>query len=136
MAEIAIALQTALERRRALGTPGRANARVLAQGDGWSVADVVCTSGPQDTPFEEEHSHYSIAIVLAGSFQYRSATGRALMTPGSVLLGNPGRCYECGHEHAEGDRCDSEDMTAKVESVHLVTLTHPALSRKWEPYTA
>jgi len=105
LAEIAIALQTALERRRALGTPGRANARVLAQGDGWSVADVVCTSGPQDTPFEEEHSHYSIAIVLAGSFQYRSATGRALMTPGSVLLGNPGRCYECGHEHAEGDRC-------------------------------
>lgn len=107
MAKIALALQSALARRRALGEPGRAAPRVLARGDGWSVADVVCTSGPADQPFEEQHSHYSIAIVLAGSFQYRSRAGQALMTPGSLMLGNAGHCFECGHEHAEGDRCVS-----------------------------
>ncbi len=77
----------------------------LAQGDGWQVADVVCTSGPQDRPFEERHSHFSIGVVAAGSFQYRSSRGRGLMTPGSLLLGNAGHCFECAHEHGVGDRC-------------------------------
>ena len=27
------------------------------------------------------------------------------MTPGSLLLGNAGQCFECGHEHGIGDRC-------------------------------
>ena len=27
------------------------------------------------------------------------------MTPGSILLGNVGQCFECGHEHGTGDRC-------------------------------
>lgn len=105
MAEIAVALRRAVERRRALGESGRAAPRVLAEGDGWRVADVVCTSGPQDRPFEERHTHYSIAVVLAGTFQYRSAAGDVMMTPGSLMLGSPGQCFECGHEHAEGDRC-------------------------------
>lgn len=107
MAKIAVALQHALERRRAEGQPGRVMPRIIARGDGWTVADVVCTSGPQDRPFEEQHTHYSIAIVLAGSFQYRSQMGHALLTPGSLMLGNGGQCYECGHEHGEGDRCVS-----------------------------
>lgn len=85
--------------------------RILAQGDGWSVEDVVCSSGPRDRPFEEQHSHVSIAIVAAGTFQYRAqnSAGRAcdLMTPGSVLLGNAGQFFECGHEHGTGDRCIS-----------------------------
>ncbi len=105
MAKIALAVARALERRRIRGEAGRAASHVLARGDGWSVADVVCTSGPQDRVFEEQHACYSIAVVLAGTFQYRSRAGHALMTPGSVMLGNPGQCFECGHEHAEGDRC-------------------------------
>jgi len=79
--------------------------RVIAQGAGWTVSDVVCTSGPRDRPFEEQHARFSIAIVTAGSFQYRSASGRALMAPGSILLGNYGQSFECGHEHGVGDRC-------------------------------
>jgi AraC family transcriptional regulator len=105
LAKIALALQQALERRRVLGEPGRAASHILSHGAGWRVADVVCTSGPQDRSFEEEHTHYSIAIVLAGSFQYHSPAGHALMTPGSLMLGDPGQCFECGHEHAAGDRC-------------------------------
>ena len=66
---------------------------------------MVCTSGPRDRPFEEQHSRFSIAIVAAGSFEYRSGNGRELMTPGSLLLGNADQCFECGHEHGVGDRC-------------------------------
>ena len=105
MAKIAIELNHALARRRECGTPGCAAPRLIASGDGWSVADVMCTSGPDDLPFEEQHSRYAIAIVLAGSFQYRSSKGGGLMTPGSLMLGNPGQCFECGHEHGHGDRC-------------------------------
>jgi AraC family transcriptional regulator len=107
LAKIAIELERALERRAAGGGPGYAAPRPLAQGDGWSVADVVCTSGPRDRAFEERHSRVSIAIVVAGTFQYRSTAGSELMTPGSLLLGNHGECFECGHEHGMGDRCIS-----------------------------
>lgn len=79
--------------------------RVLAQGPGWRASAVVCTLGPQDRPFEERHERVSIAAVLDGTFQYRSAAGRALLYPGAVMLGNPRTCYECGHEHGAGDRC-------------------------------
>jgi AraC family transcriptional regulator len=105
LAKIAVELAQAVERRRINGTAGRASARALAKGSGWSVSDVLCTSGPSDRPFEERHSGVSIAIVVAGSFQYRSPRGGELMTPGSLLLGNAGESFECGHEHAEGDRC-------------------------------
>ena len=77
----------------------------LASGAGWSVSDVVCTAGPHDPPFEERHHAACIAAVTQGTFQYRSRRGSAVLAPGSVLLGNEGTCFECGHEHASGDRC-------------------------------
>ena len=63
------------------------SARVLARGKGWAVSDIICTAGPHDRPFEEQHSSASIAIVVSGTFQYRSSIGQELMTPASVLLG-------------------------------------------------
>jgi len=107
LAKIAVELEHALARRALDGAAGQATARRIAQGRGWTVQDIVCTSGPQDRPFEERHSGFSIAIVAAGSFQYRSSIGHELMTPGSLLLGNAGQCFECGHEHGVGDRCIS-----------------------------
>jgi AraC family transcriptional regulator len=97
LANIAVAVEGRLERGP--------TSRVLAKGDGWGVADVVCISGPGDRPFEERHTSSSIAIVTAGTFQYRAAAGRVLMTPGALLLGNSGQAFECGHEHGTGDRC-------------------------------
>jgi AraC-like DNA-binding protein len=105
LAKIAADLERALARRATEGTPGRAAPRIVARGNGWTVADVICTSGPADRPFEEQHTHYAIAIVVAGTFQYRSPMGEGVMTPGGLMLGNPGQCYECGHEHGRGDRC-------------------------------
>jgi AraC-like DNA-binding protein len=107
LAKIAVELERALARRRELETPGGTTPRIIARGDGWTVADVLCTSGPQDRPFEERHARYTLAIVLSGSFQYRSSGGGGLMTPGSLMLGNRGSCFECGHEHGQGDRCVS-----------------------------
>lgn len=77
----------------------------LAVGKGWRVSEVVCQSGPDDRAFEERHSAFQIAVVTSGSFQYQSSTGRELMTPGALLLGNFGQCFECRHEHGVGDRC-------------------------------
>lgn len=105
MAKIAAAVERALARRAAAEGSGQPEARVLAHGDGWSVGDVVCALGPHDARFEEQHSRFSIAIVAAGTFQYRSALGSDLMAPGSLMLGSAGQWFECGHDHGSGDRC-------------------------------
>src|SRR5271166_5157568 len=81
--------------------------RTLAAGGGWSVHDVVCRAGPFDRPFEERHEGFSISAVVEGSFTYRSDVGYGLLYPGALLLGNDGRCFECGHAHGRGDRCVS-----------------------------
>ena len=102
---IAAEVERAIAQRKRDGTSGTTNARVLASGDGWSVADVICTSGPQDRPFQESHDYYAVALVASGTFQYRSGNTESLLTPGSLMLGNAGQCFECGHQHAVGDRC-------------------------------
>ena len=122
MAKIAVELEKAVARRAFEGTPGGTTMRWLAAGDGWKVGDVLCTSGPGDRPFEERHESVAIVLVTAGTFQYQSAAARELMTPGSLMLGNPGQTFECGHEHGRGDRCLSfhydpdyfEDLAADV----------------------
>ncbi|MFT3803932.1 MAG: AraC family transcriptional regulator [Burkholderiaceae bacterium] len=52
-----------------------------------------------------------MAAVVSGSFVYRVEAGRDLLAPGAILLGNVGRCFECGHEHSQGDRCLSFHFT-------------------------
>jgi AraC family transcriptional regulator len=111
LAKIAVELNQALSRRAVNGVPGCISARRIARGPGWSICDLVCTCGPQDGPFEEQHSGFSIAVVAAGTFQYRSAAGNELMTPGSLMLGNAGQQFECAHPHGRGDRCLSVGFT-------------------------
>ena len=79
--------------------------RLLASGSGWRVADAVCSFGPHDRPYEEQHGAVCIAAVTAGTFRYRSTLGSAVLAPGALLLGNDRHCFECGHEHGVGDRC-------------------------------
>jgi AraC family transcriptional regulator len=79
----------------------------LAAGQGWRVQDLVCSAGPQDQRYEEQHPAICIAAVMQGSFQYRTTRGAATLAPGAILLGNQGHCFECGHDHATGDRCVS-----------------------------
>lgn len=77
----------------------------IAAGDGWRVHDVICTHGPADRPYEEQHGCVSIAAVTAGTFQYRTRQGTTTLVPGALLLGNHGACFECSHAHGTGDRC-------------------------------
>jgi AraC family transcriptional regulator len=80
-------------------------ADTLAAGQGWSVSDILCSAGPHDRPFEEQHSAVCIAAVMRGRFQYRTTQGAATLVPGALLLGNHQSCFECGHDHTVGDRC-------------------------------
>jgi AraC-like DNA-binding protein len=82
-----------------------ATTHTLASGPGWHVTDVICTAGAGDRPFEEAHQDFCVAAVTSGTFRYRAQQGTAMLAPGALLLGNPGTCYECGHEHGSGDRC-------------------------------
>ncbi len=110
-------------------------ARLLASGPGWSASDIVCTSGPQDRPFEERHACVSISAVTEGTFQYRSSRGAAVLAPGALLLGNEGDCFDCGHEHAVGDRCLAfgfsaghlEDVAAATPGARRATFETPRL---------
>lgn len=85
--------------------PRRPDARTLARGPDWAVSEYHCHAGPGDRPYEEQHARVTVAAVVAGSFTYSTDAGRALMHPGSFLLGNAGACFECGHDHGTGDRC-------------------------------
>ena len=80
-------------------------ANMLASGAGWQAYEFVCSAGPSDRPFEEMYKGFSISAVTSGTFQYRSSDGDAILAPGSLLLGNRGACYQCGHAHGVGDRC-------------------------------
>jgi AraC-like DNA-binding protein len=93
-------------------------AHVLATGPGWQAADVLCTDGPHDRRFEERHNGFCIALVQEGLFRYRGSQGDALLAPGSILTGNHGDCFECGHDHSRGDRCLCFNLTGEfLESV-------------------
>jgi AraC family transcriptional regulator len=101
--------------------------RTLAAGDGWSLHEIVCRAGPSDRPFEEQHSGFSVAAVLEGSFTYRSDAGHGLLYPGALLLGNNGSCFECGHAHGIGDRCIS--LNVHEEQFSEVAATTASTSR-------
>jgi AraC-like DNA-binding protein len=77
----------------------------VASGAGFHVGDYRCTAGPEDRPYEEAHGPSCVALVLSGTFRYRTVTGTASLVPGAFLLGNAAQAYECSHEHGRGDRC-------------------------------
>jgi AraC family transcriptional regulator len=129
----------------ALKTPRRGpDARLVAAGCGWTVNEYTCHAGPQDQPFEEWHAGISIAAVVAGTFYYRTDTGRALMHPGSFLLGNEGACFECSHDHGTGDRCVSfhfapaffGEIAATAANSSRYRFTTPILPAQPETMTA
>ncbi|PAU75557.1 helix-turn-helix transcriptional regulator [Halomonas salipaludis] len=111
-------------------------ANLIATGPGWEMQKLICTAGPQDRPFEERHGSVIIAGVMSGTFLYRTETGKALLPPGGLLLGNVGQCFCCSHEHGAGDRCISirltpeywENLVAEVPGMRSTTFDRPMLS--------
>ena len=100
-------LRRALLAKARAGSAGSAVHRTIIAGPGWRAADIVCTCGPHDHPFEERHAFASVSLVLSGTFSCRSDHGTALFSAGSLMLLAPGQSYECSHRHGEGDRCIS-----------------------------
>ncbi len=107
----------------------------LAAGSGWRVDDLVCSFGPHDRPFEEQHDAVCVAAVTDGIFQYRSTLGSAVLVPGALLLGNDHHSFECSHEHGVGDRCLSfqfapeflESVVAAIPGARRIAFTVPRL---------
>lgn len=108
------------------------DSRVVTKGKGWRISNEVCQAGPSDRPYEEQHSRFSVSAVLAGTFVYRGSRGRALMSPGSLLLGQQGAQFSCSHEHGCGDRCIAfyfdeswiEDLAHELPGVRSTRVAH------------
>jgi len=78
-----------------------------AEGDGWRIREMICRAGPASPAFEERHDWTGLALVVSGYFTYRSLRGREWLVPGAWLLCTAGTCFECGHDHGQGDVCVS-----------------------------
>ncbi|HEX2492562.1 MAG TPA: AraC family transcriptional regulator [Steroidobacter sp.] len=102
----------AVERRRARAERGSATVATIFQGDGWRLADILCSADASDVAFEEQHDYVSIALVMAGAFSYRSSAGASDLCSGSVLLGSPRTHFSCTHKHGAGDRCIAFQFSA------------------------
>lgn len=112
------------------------SAHTLTSGPGWHVADVICTAGAAERPFEEAHQDFCVAAVTSGTFRYRAQQGTAMLAPGAILLGNAGTCYECGHDHGSGDRCISFHFEpAYMERIVAAApgVRKPAFGTPWLP---
>lgn len=98
------------------------SADLIASGDGWTASHMRCCAGPADAAFEEEHGRICVAIVVEGSFEYRSSKGPATLVPGAILLGEPGEGFECRHEHSIGDRCIAFHFSPDLFESRMVEL--------------
>lgn len=103
----------AVEARRARGVRGAATVAPIFEGEGWRIADIVCSADASDPPFEEQHDYVSIALVMAGAFAYRSSAGSGDLCSGSALLGSPHTRFTCSHQHGAGDRCIALQFSAE-----------------------
>ncbi len=107
-------LRLALAHKARMGQRGEVTGTSRAEGEGWRVVDYVCTCGPRDRTFQEQHALTSISLVLSGTFVCRSGYGETLLSAGSLFLGTAGERYECSHRHGEGDRCLSFQYAPEV----------------------
>jgi hypothetical protein len=85
--------------------------RLIAAGRGWRVSDNEFRADTETCLLEDRHEHVLIAAIVEGSFRYRSTHGSAILTPGTLLLGNAGDPFECTYGHSLGDRCISFSYT-------------------------
>lgn len=94
-------------------------ATVLFRNEELSVFDYRCEFGPQDRPFVETHSRYSLAYVRRGSFGCQARGRSHDLVAGSFMVGYPGDEYMCTHDHYEcGDECLSFQIAPElVESL-------------------
>jgi AraC family transcriptional regulator len=71
-----------------------------------SVVSYTCTAEASARPYLEQHAHWSVSYVQAGSFGCQCRGAHFELMPGAVLLGRPGDEFTCTHDHhGGGDEC-------------------------------
>lgn len=111
--------------------PGGTTISTIFEGDGWRAMDIICSCNAADPAFEEQHDYVSVALLMAGTFSYRSLAGKAHLVPGSILLGSAATCFSCGHEHGEGDRCIAFQFSPGSYDEILVSIGAGSLGSKF-----
>jgi AraC family transcriptional regulator len=76
----------------------------MRQLSGYRFGEEVCVPILGDAVRERLYQDASIGVVLSGSFDYRTQGGAALAVPGTVLFGNSGEYFSCGHADSAGNR--------------------------------
>jgi AraC-like DNA-binding protein len=90
-------------------------ATTILQTHSLGVLDYRCTATPDDRPYWEQHSGYSISYVRSGSFGCRTRGRSFELVAGSLLLGHPGDEFMCTHDHHDcGDECLSFQFTSEL----------------------
>src|SRR6185369_7807346 len=76
--------------------------RPLRGAGGVQLMRCACRAGANERPRDEEHLAFSVTLVERGTLGYRTRAGRALLSPGWLMLGNQGDGYVCSHEESDG----------------------------------
>ena len=81
-------------------------ATTICECDSITVVDYRCDAGPNDAPFTEVHTDFSVSWVRKGSFGCRTRGRSFELVAGSIVVGHPGDEFMCTHDHhACGDEC-------------------------------
>jgi len=89
--------------------------RPLGRAGGLKLMHCRCSLGRHARTVDEEHSAFSITLLSRGTLAYRTHAGSALLSPGWLMLGNPGDGYACSHEHGDGTGDDCLALSIPAE---------------------
>lgn len=80
--------------------------RPLRGACGLHLMRCACRAGADERPRDEAHQAFSVTLVERGTLGYRTRAGRARLSAGWLMLGNPGEGYVCSHEDSDGSGDD------------------------------
>lgn len=107
--------------------------RPLRGACGLHLMRCACRAGAGERPRDEEHQAFSVTLVERGFLGYRTHAGRAVLSPGWLMLGNPGEGYACSHEQGDGtgDDCVVLSISAQAFDAASAALGLPGLAPRF-----
>ncbi|HKX40814.1 MAG TPA: hypothetical protein VJO99_06635, partial [Burkholderiaceae bacterium] len=97
-------------------TPER-DYRALRRAGGLRLMRCRCQAGRHDRGCDEQHQAYSVTLIERGTLSYRTRAGRAVLSPGWLMLGNAGEGYICSHELSDGSGDDCVVLSLSRETL-------------------
>lgn len=71
---------------------------------GYSLADLRCKPCPDEQNSSGVYTEFGVAVVLSGTFEYRSEGQWCQAIPGALLFANRGEVFSWRHQDPDGDR--------------------------------